>query len=222
MTQRRATPRPRDRRRRSTRPSPPARGGDCRDSEDHREPGPERPEREQRQDAEHDARGTVGPRSGQHPQEQHSGKPESDRRHEKEARGRAVLALGADEVREAAAYERRRDGGRSRGSWATRWSVRTSWWVRTRCCWSCRIPLVLVGGAVDSHGRPSPRDARRPQLRDPDEGVSLAPPPGLARLPELVAQVGDAGLSVSVEVSGVPQPLPTGSTCPATGSCRSR
>jgi len=47
-------------------------------------------------------------------------------------------------------------------------------------------------------------------LRDPDESLSLAPPPGLSRLPELAAQVREAGLSVSLEITGDQQPLPTG------------
>ena len=47
-------------------------------------------------------------------------------------------------------------------------------------------------------------------LRDPDDQLALGPPPGLARLPELVDQVGEAGLAVDLEVTGESQALPTG------------
>jgi signal transduction histidine kinase len=67
-------------------------------------------------------------------------------------------------------------------------------------------------GTIEQTARSALGEMRRllGVLRDPEEGPSLAPPPGLARLPELAAQVGDAGLRVSLRVTGEPQPLPTG------------
>ena len=67
-------------------------------------------------------------------------------------------------------------------------------------------------GTIESTARSALAEMRRllGVLRDPDEALSLAPPPGLARLPELAAQVGEAGLSVRLEVTGDRQPLPTG------------
>jgi signal transduction histidine kinase len=45
-------------------------------------------------------------------------------------------------------------------------------------------------------------------LREEDDGASLAPRPGLPRLAELVAQVRDAGLDVTLRVEGEERSLP--------------
>ncbi len=65
---------------------------------------------------------------------------------------------------------------------------------------------------IEQTGRSALAEMRRllGVLRDPDETQALAPPPGLARLAELAAQVGEAGLAVRLEVTGEPRPLPTG------------
>ena len=47
-------------------------------------------------------------------------------------------------------------------------------------------------------------------LREDDGDLALTPPPSLARLPELIAQVADAGLSADLVIEGVPCDLPPG------------
>ena len=47
-------------------------------------------------------------------------------------------------------------------------------------------------------------------IRDTDDELGLAPAPGLASLDELVAEFGDSGLLVDLEVSGLPADLPAG------------
>ena len=47
-------------------------------------------------------------------------------------------------------------------------------------------------------------------LREDDGDLALNPPPSLARLPELIAQVADAGLHADLVVEGVPRGLPPG------------
>lgn len=47
-------------------------------------------------------------------------------------------------------------------------------------------------------------------LRSSDHTPVLTPTPGLARLPELIARLGDTGLSVDVDVAGDPRELPVG------------
>jgi signal transduction histidine kinase len=47
-------------------------------------------------------------------------------------------------------------------------------------------------------------------LRSPGGAAPRAPAPGLARLPELAAQAGQAGLTVRTSTEGTPSPLPPG------------
>jgi signal transduction histidine kinase len=47
-------------------------------------------------------------------------------------------------------------------------------------------------------------------LREDDGGLALAPPPSLARLPELIGQVADAGLQVDLVIEGEARDLPPG------------
>ncbi|WP_248963074.1 sensor histidine kinase [Sphaerisporangium perillae] len=47
-------------------------------------------------------------------------------------------------------------------------------------------------------------------LRADDESLSLAPQPGLDRLPPLLEQMREAGLAVEMTVEGTPSPLPAG------------
>jgi signal transduction histidine kinase len=65
---------------------------------------------------------------------------------------------------------------------------------------------------VERTGREALLELRRllGVLRTPDEGAELAPQPGLAELPALVARTEAAGLPVSVRVHGKPAPLPPG------------
>jgi signal transduction histidine kinase len=65
---------------------------------------------------------------------------------------------------------------------------------------------------IEQTGRAALAEMRRllGVLRDPDDGLSLAPPPGLAGLPELAAQVAEAGLEVDLDVADDLPPLPTG------------
>jgi signal transduction histidine kinase len=72
-----------------------------------------------------------------------------------------------------------------------------------------RRPLA----AVQETGRGALGELRRMLgvLREvADEGPALAPQPGLSGLDELVRQVREAGLPVSVRVEGEPRPLPPG------------
>ena len=65
---------------------------------------------------------------------------------------------------------------------------------------------------IEQTGRSALAEMRRllGVLRGPDETLSLAPPPGLARLPELVSQICEAGLDVTLDVEGLPADLPAG------------
>jgi signal transduction histidine kinase len=47
-------------------------------------------------------------------------------------------------------------------------------------------------------------------LRENDSELALTPPPSLARLPDLITQVADAGLCADLVVQGEPRPLPPG------------
>jgi signal transduction histidine kinase len=47
-------------------------------------------------------------------------------------------------------------------------------------------------------------------LRENDGELALTPPPSLARLPDLITQVADAGLCADLVVEGEPRPLPPG------------
>jgi signal transduction histidine kinase len=63
---------------------------------------------------------------------------------------------------------------------------------------------------IETTGRATVDEMRRllGVLRESDDGLALAPQPGLAELPELVAGVRDAGLAVELRVEGAPAPLP--------------
>ncbi|HEY2543341.1 MAG TPA: histidine kinase [Gaiellaceae bacterium] len=64
--------------------------------------------------------------------------------------------------------------------------------------------------AIEASGRTALAELRRLLGVVRDDGVEYAPPPGLDRLDELVAQVRAAGLAVAVSVEGAPRPLPAG------------
>ncbi len=66
--------------------------------------------------------------------------------------------------------------------------------------------------AVESSGREAMTELRRllDLLSHDDEGVSLTPQPGVARLDSLVRRVGAAGLPASLRVEGQPRTLPPG------------
>ena len=65
---------------------------------------------------------------------------------------------------------------------------------------------------IESAGRSTLAELRRlvGVLRSDDEAAERGPPPGLARLPDLVDTVRLTGLSVDLQVQGVPRPLPAG------------
>jgi signal transduction histidine kinase len=69
-------------------------------------------------------------------------------------------------------------------------------------------------GAIESIGREALVELRRLLgVVSPDDGsgsAGFSPQPGLARLPELVEQVGAGGLQVRLTVSGQPRELPAG------------
>ena len=47
-------------------------------------------------------------------------------------------------------------------------------------------------------------------LRDDEGDLALTPPPSLARLPELLGEVADAGLHADLVIEGEPRDLPPG------------
>ena len=59
-------------------------------------------------------------------------------------------------------------------------------------------------------------------LRDDDEEQSRAPQPSLERLEALADEMRASGLPVELDVDGVPNGIPPGSTSPAIGSSRKR
>jgi signal transduction histidine kinase len=65
---------------------------------------------------------------------------------------------------------------------------------------------------VESAGRDAIEELRRLLgiLRDPGDGLSLSPQPGLERLEPLVEQVRDAGLAVDLRVEGARAAIPAG------------
>ena len=71
-----------------------------------------------------------------------------------------------------------------------------------------RQPLV----AIQESGREAVAELRRMLglLRGDAAAPALRPQPGTAELDELVAQMGAAGLSVRLQVAGIPRPLPPG------------
>ena len=64
--------------------------------------------------------------------------------------------------------------------------------------------------AVEETGREALAEMRRlvTVLRDPDDAVPLAPPPGLAQLPSLLSHTRTCGLPVELTTEGTPRPLP--------------
>ena len=64
--------------------------------------------------------------------------------------------------------------------------------------------------SIEQTGRSALQELRRLLGAVRTEDTSLAPQPGLARLPELVDQVRRAGLDVDLQVEGRPQPLSAG------------
>jgi signal transduction histidine kinase len=65
---------------------------------------------------------------------------------------------------------------------------------------------------VEATGREALAELRRVVgvLREDGESAGVAPQPGVADLPALVARAREAGLSVELEVEGEPRPLPSG------------
>jgi len=72
--------------------------------------------------------------------------------------------------------------------------------------------------AIEAGGRAAMHELRhvidllalRQDATEPDADDDLAPPPGIGRLPALVARVGDAGVPVRFTVTGDAAPLPPG------------
>ena len=66
--------------------------------------------------------------------------------------------------------------------------------------------------AVQDTGRAALTELRRMLgvLRESDDGLAMAPQPGLAGLDALAQHVRDAGLPVDVRIEGEPRPLPPG------------
>jgi signal transduction histidine kinase len=64
--------------------------------------------------------------------------------------------------------------------------------------------------AIEASGRTALSELRRLLGVVRGDGADYAPPPGLDRLDELVAQVRAAGLAVAVSVEGAPRQLPAG------------
>lgn len=80
---------------------------------------------------------------------------------------------------------------------------------------------VLVGSpdqardallAVESSGREAMAELRRllGVLHEPDDGLALAPQPGVEAIEPLLKRVSDAGLPVTLRVDGQPRALPAG------------
>ena len=69
-------------------------------------------------------------------------------------------------------------------------------------------------GSIESIGREALVELRRllgvVSTDDDGDRAGFSPQPGLARLPELVEQVGAGGLKVGLSVTGVPRDLPAG------------
>ncbi len=65
--------------------------------------------------------------------------------------------------------------------------------------------------AVESTGRQAMTELRRflGALSDEDEAAGLAPQPGMSELESLLSRVRAAGLPASLEVDGMPRPVPT-------------
>jgi signal transduction histidine kinase len=69
---------------------------------------------------------------------------------------------------------------------------------------------VILGGAIPGRasGAPSAASGRRVEAGSRESAAPLAPAPGLADLGRLIERTGGAGITVSLEISGTPRPVP--------------